>query len=92
MLPIGLKCSPDIDWSIMESVLTSIDDAYVYIDNAWYFSSDGNHYIELLSNILCCLQENGFIINPLKCECAIKDTDLLSYFLSPWGLKPWKEK
>ena len=32
-LPMGLKCSPDIAQSIMESVLAGIDDVEIYIDN-----------------------------------------------------------
>jgi hypothetical protein len=39
-LPMGLKCSPDIDQAIMENVLSDIKDADVYIDDVGAFSSD----------------------------------------------------
>ncbi|KAL7474775.1 hypothetical protein ACHAW6_000729, partial [Cyclotella cf. meneghiniana] len=62
--PMGLKCSPDIAQSIMESVLVGIDDADAYIDDVGVFSQTWDHKIKLLRNILCCLCENGFTINP----------------------------
>ncbi|KAL7481658.1 hypothetical protein ACHAW6_007336, partial [Cyclotella cf. meneghiniana] len=85
---MGLKCSPDIAESIMECVLAGIDDANVYIDDVGAFSHTWDDHVKLLGNILQCLCENSFTTNPLKCEWAIKQTDWLGYWLTPWGLKP----
>ncbi|KAL7482971.1 LOW QUALITY PROTEIN: hypothetical protein ACHAW6_008617 [Cyclotella cf. meneghiniana] len=58
-LPMGLKCSPVIAHSIMESVLAGIDDADVYIDDVGASPKLGitisiylmTYYAALLSNL-----------------------------------------
>ena len=67
----------------MESILSGIEDADVYIDVIDAFSHDWQHHVQLLANILRRLQENGFTINPLNCKWAVQETDWLGYWLTP---------
>ncbi|KAL7480079.1 hypothetical protein ACHAW6_011291 [Cyclotella cf. meneghiniana] len=79
MLLMGLKCAPCIAHSVMENVLAGIDDMNIYIDGVGAFFPDWDHNIKLLSSISFHLQENGFTINPLKCEWTVIKTDWLCY-------------
>lgn len=52
----------------MESILTGIEDAHIYIDFIGAFLMDQNHHVQLLAQIFHCLFVNGFTVDRLKCE------------------------
>jgi Retroviral aspartyl protease./Reverse transcriptase (RNA-dependent DNA polymerase). len=91
-LPMGICLSTDIAQEIMESVLQDIEDVEIYLDDIGIFSNDWESHIRTIQTVLTRLQDNGFSINPLKCEWAVQETDWLGYWLTPIGLKPWKKK
>ena len=74
-LSMGLKCSPDFALEIMENIFRDVSEAKVYIDDIGVFSDSWEQHMTILPIVLQKLQENGFTVNPLKCEWAVKETD-----------------
>ena len=65
-LPMGLKCSTDFPQEVMENVLHGIEDADVYLDDVGAFSNSWTDHLAVLDDILRCLKDNGFTVNPLE--------------------------
>ncbi len=66
-----------------KSIFQDVTNAEVYIDDIGAFSNSWEERMTLVSKILTLLQDNGFTINPLKCEWAVKETDWLTELTGP---------
>ena len=85
---MGLNCLSDFAQDVMENPMQDIEDKGVYIDDVGAFSNSWEDHMNLLDKILTKLVDNGFTVNPLKCEWAVQETDWLGHWLTPTGIKP----
>ena len=69
-LPMGVCQSSDIAQETMENIFSDLlqDSVEIYIDDIGIFSNTWDEHLTTIHTVLQRLQENGFSINPLKCE------------------------
>ena len=79
---MGLKISPGYAQARMEEVLRGLESVECYIDDIGIFGTAWERHIETLGQVLQRLEQNGFTINPLKCQWGVKETNWLG------GLRP----
>ncbi len=92
-LPMGVCNSPDFAQEIMEDMFKDMkNDIDVFIDDIGIFDEDCDAHMEKVRKVLAHLQENGFTVNPLKCEWAVQEMDWLGCWFTPNGVKPWRKK
>ena len=92
-LPMGICNSPDFAQEIVEDIFKDmLQEIEIFIDDIGIFDDDLETHMTKVRKVLTRLQENGFTVNPLKCEWAVQETDWLGCWFTPTGVKPWKKK
>ncbi len=88
---MGLKHAPDFAQQIMEQVLCSLVNVFVYLDDISIFSKTWEDHLLTIKWVLSCFKANGFTITPIKCQWVIQQTDWIGYLLTLIGLELWKK-
>jgi hypothetical protein len=76
---MGVKQSPDFAQEVIGDIFPDMQDAKVYIDGIGIFAKSWEHHQKVNVEVLKQLEDNGFTVNPLKCEWAVQETDWLGY-------------
>ena len=74
-LPMGFKYPPAYAQEVMENIFRDLEDTAVYIGDVRAFSANQKDHLALLNLVCGRLIEKGFTVNPLRCECGVKETD-----------------
>ena len=90
---MGVLESPNIVQEFMENLLWDLlEEIVIYIDDILVTNHSSKSHLCLLDQVLACLKDVGFSVNPLKYEWAVKEMDFLGHWMTPTGIKPWKKK
>ena len=90
---MGVCVSPYAAQVEMERILHGLD-CVVYLDDigCWTNGTYEEQNKKLVQKILDRLADNNLKTNPLKCEWAVKETDVLGYIMTPTSCKPMPNK
>jgi hypothetical protein len=72
--------------------LDGVEDTEKYIDDTGIFSPDWRRHLAVIDRVCKALNDNGYTVNPLKCECAVMESDFLGHWFTPDGVKATREK
>jgi hypothetical protein len=93
VLPMGLKNSPPTFQKVMTSTLQSCRQfSLVYLDDIIIFSKSYSEHLYHLERVLSALQAKRLVLNPPKCELAVREIDYLGHTISQYRVTPMKEK
>ena len=91
-MPMGISPASDISQHAMELAQREVEEADAYFDDVECWGQNWPQHLVTLERTLSRLEKAGFLINPLTSEWGVQETDWLSYWVTPNGLKPWRKK
>ena len=93
VLPMGLKNSPPTFQKVMTDTLSSCRQfCLVYLDDIIVFSCTFNEHLHHLELVFSALYAKRLVLNPSKCEVAVKQIDYLGHTVSRDCITPMKDK
>ncbi|CAF3349874.1 unnamed protein product [Rotaria sp. Silwood1] len=93
VLPMGLKNSPPTFQKVMTSTLQCCRQfALVYLDDIIVFSKSYPEHLYHLDCVLTALQAKSLVLNPPKCDIAVRKIDYLGHTISQYRITPMKDK
>ena len=93
VLPMGLKNSPPTFQKVMTDTLSSCRPfCLVYLDDIIVFSHTFDEHLHHLDQVFTALQAKRLVLNPSKCEVAVKQIDYLGHTVSRDRMTPMKDK
>lgn len=78
---MGIKQSPNIAQEIVEDIFCDMKPSMCILMMLASSMTHGLNNMATLDIVFQPLEDNGFTMNPLKCECAVKETNWLGYWL-----------
>jgi hypothetical protein len=89
-VPMGFLGSTDWMQVTTEEIYKDVlNEVKLYINAIRLFHTDWTKHMTMMDLMLIHLEDNGFAINPLKCEWDIKETSWVGHWLTPMGPVPW---
>lgn len=91
-MTFGLRNAAQTFQRFMDGILRDLEFCYVYIDDILVASKSEDEHEKHLRQLFQRLQDNGIVINPVKCKFGASRIAFLGYMISGEGTTPLPDK
>ena len=91
-MPFGLKNAAQAFQCLMDTVCSSFDFIFVYLDNILVASVDMDTHLQHLRLLFDRLLQHGLVINVAKCQFGCNEIDFLGHRINHNGILPLPDK